>query len=137
MDQFARVRGLADVYAAGDCTTFAVKQGGLAAQQADAAAGHIAQALGVDVTPEPFRPVLEGKLVIATHSTYLRHHLSGGAGEGRTSSEALWQPPSKLVARYLTPWLERHGDPAPRPAHATGRRRRFEQIDLNPVASPM
>ena len=35
---FGRVEGLTDVYAAGDMTSFPVKQGGLAAQQADAIA---------------------------------------------------------------------------------------------------
>ena len=45
-----RVTGLSDVYAAGDITTFPVKQGGIAAQQAEAAAEAIAAAAGVDVT---------------------------------------------------------------------------------------
>ena len=39
------------VYAAGDGTAFPVKQGGLAAQQADAAASAIAAAAGADVEP--------------------------------------------------------------------------------------
>src|SRR5439155_18597076 len=38
IDRHARVHGLSDVFAAGDATSFPVKQGGLAAQQADAAA---------------------------------------------------------------------------------------------------
>ena len=38
VDRHGRVDGLPDVYAAGDITRFPVKQGGLAAQQADAAA---------------------------------------------------------------------------------------------------
>ena len=38
------------VYAAGDITTFPVKQGGIATQQADAAAEAIAAELGADVT---------------------------------------------------------------------------------------
>ena len=46
VDEHARVRGVGGVYAAGDATTFALKQGGLATQQADAAAETIAADLG-------------------------------------------------------------------------------------------
>ena len=42
VDEYGQVEGVADVYAAGDGTDFPVKQGGLATQQADAAAEHIA-----------------------------------------------------------------------------------------------
>jgi sulfide:quinone oxidoreductase len=55
-DRFGRVGDLPDCYAAGDVTTFPVKQGGLAAQQADAAATAIAAAAGAPVEPVPFRP---------------------------------------------------------------------------------
>jgi sulfide:quinone oxidoreductase len=41
-DVHGRVTGAPDVYAAGDVTAFAVKQGGIACQQADAAAADIA-----------------------------------------------------------------------------------------------
>jgi sulfide:quinone oxidoreductase len=41
VDEYGRVEGLADVYAAGDAINFPVKQGGLAAQQADAVAAEI------------------------------------------------------------------------------------------------
>lgn len=42
VDEHGRVRGLPDVFAAGDATDFPVKQGGLAAQEADAVAEAIA-----------------------------------------------------------------------------------------------
>ena len=42
-DTFGRIPALDDVYAAGDGTSFPIKQGGLAAQQADAAASLIAR----------------------------------------------------------------------------------------------
>ncbi len=45
VDSFGMVSGTQDVYAAGDITTFPVKQGGIAAQQADAAAEAIARGL--------------------------------------------------------------------------------------------
>ena len=46
VDPYGRVPGVPDVFAAGDATTFPLKQGGLATQQADAAAEAIAAELG-------------------------------------------------------------------------------------------
>ena len=51
-----RVTGLEGVYAAGDITTFPVKQGGLAAQQADARPRRSPPSAGADVTPRAVRP---------------------------------------------------------------------------------
>ncbi len=58
-----RLPRLDDVFAAGDATTFPIKQGGLAAQQADAVAEAIAASVGADIDPQPFRPVLRGVLL--------------------------------------------------------------------------
>jgi sulfide:quinone oxidoreductase len=111
------VPGLADVFAAGDITTFPVKQGGLAAQQADAAAQAIAAAAGADLTPQPFRPVLRGLLLTGRQPQYLRHELTGGTGEtSAVTSEPLWWPPAKIVGTYLAPFLaERMGVIAEQP----------------------
>ena len=49
VDAHGRVPGLEDVYAAGDITSFPVKQGGIATQLADAAAQAIAAQLGADL----------------------------------------------------------------------------------------
>jgi sulfide:quinone oxidoreductase len=62
-DAHGYVMGAERVLAAGDATTFPVKQGGLATQQADAAAATIAHALGAPVEPRPFVPVLRGLLL--------------------------------------------------------------------------
>jgi sulfide:quinone oxidoreductase len=107
-----------DVFAAGDATTFPLKQGGLATQQADAAAETIAAELGVAVEPTPFRPVLRGLLLTGGAPLYLRSALSaGGDPEERSarrirrkpasevSQRALWWPPSKIAGRYLAPLL--------------------------------
>ena len=51
IDGHARVVGVPDVYAAGDCTDFLIKQGGIACQQADAAAEDIAARAGAPVSP--------------------------------------------------------------------------------------
>jgi sulfide:quinone oxidoreductase len=105
-DAHGRVPGLDDVFAAGDATTFPVKQGGLAAQQADAVAETIAAAAGARIDPQPFRPVLRGTLLTGGPAHYLRSDISGGAGDDSTvSDEALWWPPNKLSGRYLGPYL--------------------------------
>jgi sulfide:quinone oxidoreductase len=105
-DRYGRVPGLDDVFAAGDATDFPVKQGGLAAQQADAVAEAIAATVGVDVQPQPFRPVLRGVLLTGSSPRYLRADISGGAGDDSTiSGHPLWSPPNKLAGRYLAPYL--------------------------------
>ena len=53
VDAFGRVQGRHAVYAAGDATAFPLKQGGLAAQQADAVAESIAASLGAAVIRSP------------------------------------------------------------------------------------
>ena len=106
VDEHGRVQGLDNVYAAGDITNFPVKQGGIAAQQADAAAHAIAAEAGVKLTPEPFRPVLRGLLLTGKRPRYLRQEVTGGFGEASAASpEPLWWPPAKIVGRYLAPFL--------------------------------
>jgi sulfide:quinone oxidoreductase len=63
VDTHGRVPGAAGVYAAGDATTFPIKQGGLATQQADAAAAALAADLGLQTGEPAFRPVLRGLLL--------------------------------------------------------------------------
>jgi len=60
VDLHGLVQGERDVYAAGDATNSPIKQGGVATQQADAAAEAIAARAGAEVDPQPFRPVLRG-----------------------------------------------------------------------------
>ena len=105
VDPHGRVTGMSDVYAAGDITTFGVKQGGIAAQQAEAAAEAIAAAAGVELEPRPFRPVLRGLLLTGNGPRYLHSERVGEAGEAAT--EPLWWPPAKIVGRYLAPFLAR------------------------------
>ena len=109
VDQFGRVRGYWDVFAAGDITTFPVKQGGIATQQADAAAEVIAAAAGAAVDPSPFRPVLRGLLLTGAEPRYLRRDAGEGI-PGIAAVEPLWWPPAKIVGRRLAPFLaERSG----------------------------
>jgi sulfide:quinone oxidoreductase len=107
VDEHGRVAGLSNVYAAGDVTTFPVKQGGIAAQQADAVAEAIAEAAGADRVARPFRPVLEAVLLSGDGPRFIRHELSRGA-DSTVSEEPLWSPPAKIVGKYLAPFLERN-----------------------------
>ena len=104
-DLHGKVSGVDAVWAAGDAIAFPVKQGGLAAQQADAAAEAIAAAAGVEIEPRPFRPVLRGMMLTGRGSEWMRHDLSGGAGEEAAVRHALWWPPTKIAGRYLSPYL--------------------------------
>jgi sulfide:quinone oxidoreductase len=105
IDEQARVKGVEDVYAAGDGTNFPIKQGGLATQEADAAAEDIVHRIGAGPAPQPVRPVLRGKLLTGEESVSLRAEVAGGGGEGEASLDALWWPPQKISARYLAPLL--------------------------------
>ena len=116
VDEHGRVKGVEDVYAAGDGTNFPIKQGGLGTQQADAAAEHIAHRLGASETPEPFRPLLRGKLLTGDESLSLSTDVAGGGGAGVASADYLWWPPHKISSRYLAPLLhygDVHGEPEP------------------------
>jgi sulfide:quinone oxidoreductase len=122
--EHGEVSGLEGVYAAGDATTFPIKQGGIAAQQADAAAQAIAARHGVSVTPEPFTPVLRGQLYTGGDPRYLD---SSGA-KGEVSVQPLWWPPTKIAGAYLAPYLygrenaEALGERPPAPG--------FERIEI-------
>ena len=88
MDPHGRVRDTPGVYAAGDVTDFGIKQGGIACQQADAAAEAIAAAAGAAIEPSAFAPALRALLV------------------------------TEYAARWLhTTSVARTRGPAPRPGH--------------------
>ena len=117
VDEFGGVRGVPDVYAAGDITRFPVKQGGIATQQADAAAEAIAAAAGARLDPTPFRPVLRGMLLTGREPRFLRRDVGAGT-IGAATTEPLWWPPAKIVGRRLAPFLAEltggaHEVPAP------------------------
>jgi sulfide:quinone oxidoreductase len=105
-DPHGRVDDLADIYAAGDITAFPVKQGGIAAEQADAVAEMLASEAGADITPRPFTPVLRGVLMTGEDDRFLRAELAGGRGStGAADATAMWWPPAKVSGRYLAPYL--------------------------------
>jgi sulfide:quinone oxidoreductase len=106
VDEHGRVREQEAIYAAGDGTTFPIKQGGIAAAQADAAAVSIARLAGAELEPRPFRPVLRALLLGGEQSTFMSVELTGGSGDtSEVSEEALWWPAGKIVGRYLSQFL--------------------------------
>jgi len=123
VDGHGRVRGLQDVFAVGDVTSFPLKQGGLAAQQADAAAETIAASLDIPIVPRAFTPVLRGLLITGGAPLYLRAEPQRLPRESSVAIEAhraprlrareasaaagqpLWWPPAKVAGRYLGPFL--------------------------------
>jgi sulfide:quinone oxidoreductase len=108
-DELGQVRGVPDVYAIGDITSFPIKQGGIAAQQADLVAHVIARAAGANLgEPAPLRPVLRGLLITGGEPQYLIAEPTGGKGDTAAgSTEPLWWPGGKIAAHYLGPYLAR------------------------------
>jgi sulfide:quinone oxidoreductase len=103
IDEHCAVHSAPDVYAAGDATTFPLKQGGIATQQADVAAASIARRAGSTVEPPPFRPVLRGLLLTGMAPRFLRSER--GTSHSIVDTEPLWWPPAKIVGRHLAPFL--------------------------------
>ena len=98
------------MYAAGDATDFAVKHGGIAAQQADTAAQAIAALAGVDVEPKPLEAVIRGILLTGGRPRYLSAQLIAGHGyRSQITDTPTWSPPTKIAARYLGPYLDKLG----------------------------
>ncbi len=109
IDVHCKVPGIDRVWAAGDATDFAIKHGGIAAQQADVAAQSIAALAGVAEPPGPFNPVIQGVLLIGGRPRYLSAYLTGGQGSNSQITETpTWSPATKIAAKYLAPYLEEH-----------------------------
>jgi sulfide:quinone oxidoreductase len=106
IDSHCQVRGLDRVWAAGDATDFAVKHGGIAAQQADTAAHAIAALAGAPVQPEPFHPIIRAILVSLDKPRYLSAQITGGHGSSSEFSDSpSWSAIGKIDAKYLAPYL--------------------------------
>lgn len=107
--EYGEVRGLDGVYAAGDATSYPIKHGGLAAQQADVVAATIAARAGVAIEPQPLRPVIRGALLTGHKTRFLEAELGDGGFRSTVSDVCPWDPAAKIVARHLGPYLA-HGD---------------------------
>lgn len=145
VDDAGQVDGLDNVYAVGDATDRPIKQGGLACQQADVTAAHIAARAGADVDVPPLQQVLRGRLLTGTSERFLRRERGDTVGE--INSEQLWWPPAKVSGKYLSPYLLarnvvhlplRGGDPRPGvdvcvPVTRQQKRGREEVLGLSPL----
>ncbi len=111
-DPVGGVIGLPDVYAAGDMTNFPIKQGGLAALQADLIAECIASAHGAVVKEPRVQHVLRARLLGGAHPIFMRTVLDefGQATSATLQRESFEESeystaPEKVFGRYLTPYL--------------------------------
>jgi sulfide:quinone oxidoreductase len=125
IDTHGLVRGAEHVYAAGDGTDFPIKQGGIAAQQADAVAEVIAKRAGAPVDPRPLRPVLRAKVLAGGTTRFLRGDFQArDGGVSEASDQPLWWPAGKIAGAHLGPYLATlegpEGQPAPRAPGADG-----------------
>ncbi len=111
-DALGSVIGLPDVYAVGDMTSFPIKQGGLAAQQADVIAQRLAFDQGATVAQPRARRVLRARLVGGANPVFLRTELDElGQATAATTLHGHFNdsesntPPEKVFGRYLSPYL--------------------------------
>jgi sulfide:quinone oxidoreductase len=96
------------VFAAGDGTDFPVKQGGIAAQQADTAAAGIAHVAGLGHRPPALRPVIRGALLTGGRPLYVAAHVIAGLGwQSEIYERPPWPPEDKIVAEELGPYLRK------------------------------
>ncbi|MBV9364978.1 MAG: FAD-dependent oxidoreductase [Solirubrobacterales bacterium] len=110
VDASGQVEGLQDVYAAGDVTTFPIKQGGLAAQQADVVAQTVAARLGASIKEVRAPRVLQARLLGGERPLFLRTEFDWGGQPTRATlvhaDDADAAKTAKVLGRYLVPYLE-------------------------------
>jgi sulfide:quinone oxidoreductase len=107
VDRFGRVPDCGALFAAGDATDFAVKQGGVSSQQADVVAESVAKLAGIEIEPQSFHPVLRGMLMTYEQPYFMQAQITGGHGySSQFSTEPLWSPVAKIAAKYLSPYLD-------------------------------
>ncbi len=107
IDSHCRVRGLDNVFAAGDATDFLLKHGGIAAQQADVAAEGIAKLAGVAIEPSQFKAEVHGMLLGGAKPLYFSARITGTHGSTSVVEDyANWPAGAKIAAKYLAPYLE-------------------------------
>jgi sulfide:quinone oxidoreductase len=146
VDDAGLVEGLDGVYAVGDATDRPIKQGGLACQQADVTAAHIAARAGARIDVPPLSQVLHGRLLTGSSDRFLRRE--PGEVQGAWSDAPLSWSAVKVSGKYLSPYLVAKGIVhlplrAPRPAAGLDvhvpltwqQRRATEVLGLSPLGS--
>lgn len=102
-DEGGQIRGLENVFAAGDATSFPLKMGGIAMQQADAVADAIAHRAWGLPDPPPLVPAIQGVLLTDDDAIRLGEPTDGSS---ILRARRLWNPLVKASGRYLTPYLK-------------------------------
>ena len=110
VDASGRVEALEDVYAAGDLTTCPIKQGGVAAQQADVVVQTIAASLGIPVKQVRAPQVLNTRMLAGETAVFLRTEFDWRGQPARATLVRADDEDSakaaKVLGRYLLPYLE-------------------------------
>lgn len=113
VDRYGRIEGHEREYAAGDVTSFPVKFGGLATEQADVVAAAIAAEAWREPKPQPLSPVYRGSLVTPDGTI--------GLGPGTDGSTPYaWDPSGKIIGKHLTPFLKAADPATTGPSGGTG-----------------
>lgn len=101
VDGFGRVAGTDGVFAAGDATDGAIKQGGVAAQQAEVVARGVARLAGADLEVTAVEPRLHGVLLTGTTPIPLGSEPAGAEVLSETSGLALGKIAAPRLSAYL------------------------------------
>ena len=100
VDDGGHVDGAPGVFAVGDATDRPIKHGGLACQQADVTAAHVAVLAGVDVGVPPLYQELRAQLLTGARDVFLQR----GADAPGDTGAARW-PTAKVSGKHLAPYL--------------------------------
>jgi sulfide:quinone oxidoreductase len=106
-DEYGLVDGTEDVYAAGDITTFPVKQGGIGAQQADVVSERLAMQFGERESSRPFKPELRAVLLSEDGGTMMRSAFEGDEHDAEVGAMRLRSATDKISSYRLSPRLTR------------------------------
>ena len=119
-DARGAVRGVPGVYAAGDMTSFPVKQGGLAPSRPTSSPRRSPRASASPREAGRSGTCCGTRLFGAPEPLYLRAELDARGiphprpSEPSVTGEAAWWPAAKVFGRHLSPWMaERHLAAAP------------------------
>jgi sulfide:quinone oxidoreductase len=107
VDAHCRVTGTEDLYAAGDITDFPIKQGSIAAQQADAVIASLATRFGSQQTAEPFKPQLHAILFSDRGRTFMQAASRSDPPGAAVSEQPLWENAEKIFSRHLSTRMRR------------------------------
>jgi sulfide:quinone oxidoreductase len=103
-DERGRVTGAVHVYAAGDAVAFPIKQAGLTARQADAAADTILADRDLQSRHRLFPTTLDG--LLTPDEDFLDLRDPRWADDGAVRPRSIWWPPPTTSAPCLSPYLE-------------------------------